>query len=309
MSAQTGYFNLMQTLMNPATMTAWQEVAPLMTELMRPPDRLPFNKVCSGERRITWNEFSFAEARAIRAALGGTVNDVALTVLSGAVAKYVRMAGMPTAGRFCRFMCPVNVRREDQRGRLGNQVSALLVNVPLDIEDAGARLKAITKRTEALKNSRLADILSTMTAWAGAIPAPVQAMVGALPFVQFGAPVFNMVCTNVPGPQIPLYAVGNQMMTYYPHVPVGNDLGMGCAIQSYNQKLYFGITSDAAAAPDAVHMRTFLDESFRELLRAAGLPESSDRKVPTPPRPVRARKKPHSEPKSAQAKGMAAVEG
>ncbi len=289
MSAQTGYFNLMQTLMNPATMTAWQDVAPLMSELMRPPDRLPFNKICSGERRITWNEFSFADARAIRGALGGTVNDVALTILSGAVAKYTRMSGMSTAGKFCRFMCPVNVRKEDQRGRLGNQVSALLVNVPLDIDDAGARLKTVTRRTEALKNSRLADILSTMTAWAGTLPAPVQAMVAALPFVQFAAPVFNMVCTNVPGPQIPLYAVGQQMLTMYPHVPVGNDLGIGCAIQSYNQKLFFGITSDAGAAPDAVRMREFLDESFRELCRAAGLPEK--REARPAPKAVRAKKK------------------
>ena len=117
----------------------------------------------------------------------------------------------------------------------------------------------------------------------------MQAMVAALPFVQFAAPVFNMVCTNVPGPQIPLYAVGQQMMTMYPHVPVGNDLGMGCAIQSYNQKLYFGITSDAAAAPDAAHMREFLSDSFRELLRAAGLPEQPEARPA--PRPVRAKKK------------------
>ncbi len=288
-SAQTGYVTLMQTLMNPTTMTAWQEVAPLMQELMRPPDRLPFNKVCSGERRITWNEFSFSDARAIRGALGGTVNDVALTVLAGAVAKYTRMHGIDTNGKFCRFMCPVNVRRDDQRARLGNQVSALMVNVPLDIDDAGVRLKAVTKRTEALKSSRLSDILASMTQWAGTLPAPMQAMVAAMPFVQFAAPIFNMVCTNVPGPQIPLYGIGRQMMTMYPHVPVGNDLGMGCAIQSYNHKLFFGITSDAAAAPDAAHMREFLDESFKELLRAAGL--SENREVRPVPRAVRTKKK------------------
>jgi len=93
----------------------------------------------------------------------------------------------------------------------------------------------------------------------------------ALPFVSLPAPVFNMVSTNVPGPQIPLYATVQEMLHYFPHVPVGNDLGMGCAIQSYNQKITFGITSDVAAAPDAHHMREFLFESFNELRHAAGL--------------------------------------
>jgi diacylglycerol O-acyltransferase / wax synthase len=291
-AAQTSYMNLLQTFLAPQTSTAMQQVAPLLAELAIPPARLPFNKPCSGERRITWNEFAFSEARAIRGALGGTVNDVALTVLSGAVAKYVRKHGFNTSKQFCRFMCPVNVRREEQRGRLGNQVSALLVNVPLDIDDPAARLTEVNRRTETLKNSRLADLLHMMATWAGAIPAPLQAMVAALPFVQFASPIFNMVCTNVPGPQIPLYALGQEMLTYYPHVPCGNDMGMNCAIQSYNHKLAFGITSDAAAAPDAVHMRDFLDESFNELRRAAGLPEvhpETHHKVQ--PRPVRTRKK------------------
>ena len=187
-------------------------------------------------------------------------------------------------------MVPVNVRREDQRSDLGNQVSALMVNVPLDIEDAGERLKTITRRTETLKNARLADLVRVFSTLAGAAPAPIQAMVEALPFVSFGAPMFNMVSTNVPGPMIPLYACGQQMLQYYPHVPIGNDLGMGCAIQSYNQKLTFGITSDRAAAPDAHVMREFLQESFADLHRAAGLAESHH----VAPMPVRKKKSTHA---------------
>lgn len=270
---QSDYANMLQTYASPMTSQAMMQVAPLLAELAMPADRLPFNKPCSGEREITWSEFSFGEARAIRGAIGGTVNDVALTVLTGAVSRYVKMRGEPLAKRFCRYMVPVNVRREDQRSDLGNQVSALMVNVPLDIDDAGERLKAITRRTETLKNARLADLLRVFSTVAGAAPAPLQAMVEALPFVTFGAPIFNMVSTNVPGPMIPLYACGQEMVQYYPHVPVGNDMGMGCAIQSYNQKLTFGITSDRAAAPDAHSMSQFLYESFADLRRAAGLTE------------------------------------
>ncbi|HYL78543.1 MAG TPA: wax ester/triacylglycerol synthase family O-acyltransferase [Bryobacteraceae bacterium] len=282
LTLQSEYLNLLQTLSSVQITKAIGDVAPLLAELAMPADRLPFNRPCSGERRITWSEFSFADARGIRGALGGTVNDVALTVLTGAVSRYVKMRGEPVARRFCRFMVPVNVRRDDQRGDLGNQVSALLVNVPLDVDDPADRLKQVNKRTEALKNAKLADMMRVITNMGGLAPAPLQALVMALPFVSLPAPVFNMVSTNVPGPQIPLYAAGQEMLNYFPHVPVGNDLGMGCAIQSYNQKITFGITSDVAAAPDAHHMRDFLFESFSELRQAAGLPEASRPMKPAP---------------------------
>ena len=297
---QQDFLGLLKNLSSAESLQAITEVAPLLAELAMPADRLPFNRPCSGERRITWREFSFGEARATRAALGGTVNDVALAVLTGAVRRYVKMHGERVAGRFCRFMVPVNVRSEEQRGALGNQVSALLVNVPLDLEDPAQLLHLISKRTETLKNARLADMLRVITNAGGLAPAPLQALVMALPFIPLPAPLFNMVSTNVPGPQIPLYATGLEMLNYYPHVPVGNDMGMGCAIQSYNQKITFGITSDVAAAPDAHHMRDFLYESFAELRQAAGLPETQQTARPAPKR----RKHPaaeHSAPKPAAA--------
>lgn len=226
------------------------------------------------------------------------MNDVALTVLTGAVSRYVKMCGQQVAHRFCRFMVPVNVRREEQRGDLGNQVSALLVNVPLDVDDPAERLKLVSKRTDALKNAKLADMMRLITNAGGLAPAPLQALVMALPFVPLPAPVFNMVSTNVPGPQIPLYATGQEMLNYFPHVPVGNDMGMNCAIQSYNQKITFGITSDYAAAPDAHHMRDFLFESFNELRLAAGLADIVPHIVPTP---QKRKRKVEVQPEVAQA--------
>ena len=279
---QQDYLSLLKSMSSAESVQAIADVAPLLAELSMPADRLPFNKPCSGERRITWKEFSFADARGIRAALGGTVNDVALTVLTGAVSRYVKMCGQHVARRSCRFMVPVNVRREDQRGDLGNQVSALLVNVPLDIDDPAERLKLVTRRTETLKNAKLADMLRVVTNAGGLAPAPLQALVMALPFITLPAPVFNMVSTNVPGPQIPLYAGGQEMLHYFGHVPVGNDLGMNCAIQTYNQRMVFGITSDYAAAPEAHHMREFLYESFDELRRAAGFEGAPQHVTPAP---------------------------
>ena len=84
-------------------------------------------------------------------------------------------------------------------------------------------------------------------------------------------PPFNLVCTNVPGPQFPLYALGHQMLTYHPYVPIGSEMGVGIAMQSYNQKLYFGLTGDVDAAPDLDRLKKFMDDSFAALRKAAGV--------------------------------------
>jgi WS/DGAT/MGAT family acyltransferase len=232
---------------------------------------LPFNRSCSGDRKLVWSTFSFAEARAIRAALGGTVHDVVLTVLSGAVSRYVEMHGQQTIGRNLRVMVPVSLRREDQRGALGNLVSMLPVEIPLDLSDPLKRFQHITSKTATMKNARVAEGLNLFSALMGILPASVQSLVGAMANTPF--PAFNMVSTNVPGPQVPLYAMGKRMIAYYPYVPVGYAVGCGCAIMSYDQKLYFGLTSDTEAMPDVESLKEFLDESFVELRKAAGVGE------------------------------------
>jgi hypothetical protein len=95
------------------------------------------------------------------------------------------------------------------------------------------------------------------------MPAPMQATLGALAELPF--PPFNMVATNVPGPQIPLYMCGVKMLKYYPYVPVGYRLGLGCAILSYNQTLYFGLSSDAKAMSDVEKFNDILEEVFADL--------------------------------------------
>jgi diacylglycerol O-acyltransferase len=272
MEFQNGLLNLTQALTQEQTREAAQEMAGILPGLAAPPAMLPFNKACSGERKLVWSEFSFAEARAIRAAAGGTVNDVVLTVLSGAVSRYVEAHGQKIEGRAVRVMVPVSMRQEDKRGALGNLVSMLPVEIPLDMKDPLERFRFVNQKTVAMKSARVAEGISTMTALMGILPAPVQALVGAIATTPI--PAFNMVSTNVPGPQVPLYASGKRMVAYYPHVPVGYAVGVGCAIMSYDQKLYFGLTSDVRAMPDVERLKQFLDESFLELRTAAGVPET-----------------------------------
>ena len=271
MEFQTGLLNLTQSLTSEQTRGAMPGMSQLLPALAAPAPLLPFNRPCSGERKLVWSTFSFAEARAIRAALEGTVNDVVLTVLAGAVARYVEMHGQQTAGRNLRVMVPVSLRREEQRGALGNLVSMLPVEIPLDLSDPLTRFRHINSKTVAMKNARVAEGLNLFTALMGILPASVQALVGAMATTPL--PAFNMVSTNVPGPQVPLYAMGKRMIAYYPYVPVGYAVGCGCAIMSYDQNLYFGLTSDVQAMPDVERLKEFLEASFVELRKAAGVDE------------------------------------
>jgi WS/DGAT/MGAT family acyltransferase len=249
------------------TLQALNETVP---DLALPLRRLPWNRTGSRRRKLVGTEFSFAEARAIRSALGGTVNDVVLAALGGAVARYCQRHGVAVRGRSMRVMVPVNVRSERDSGALGNLVSLLPVSVPLDIDDPARRLRAIHGTTRILKAAKVAEGLHQMATLWGSVPAPIQAAFGAIGAMS-PAPVFNMVCTNVPGPQIRLFALEHPVIAYYPSVPVGFQMGVGCAIYSYDQRLFIGLTADAAACPDVEVMLAALEEAFHELRDAAGV--------------------------------------
>lgn len=270
--AQKALLDISQSLFDQRVWNSALALPQLLAELLYPVERLPFNRVCSGQRLMSWTEHSFAEVHAIRDAAGSKINDVALTVLVGALSRYAQFHGEGVKRRFARIMMPVNVRREDQYGKLGNRVSVIPMNLPMDVADPMERLRVVTRRTEIMKTARVADWISLGGAWLGAMPAAAQVIAGAIPYYAGPAPIFNMVCTNVPGPQYPLYVAGRKILTYYPHVPIGVDMGMGSAIQSYNGRMYFGFTADAAAGPDVERLREFVDESFAELRKAAGVP-------------------------------------
>jgi WS/DGAT/MGAT family acyltransferase len=249
------------------TLQALNETVP---DLALPLRRLPWNRSGSRRRKLVGTDFSFAEARAIRGALGGTVNDVVLAALGGGVADYCRRHGVATSGRSMRVMVPVNVRPERDSGSLGNLVSLLPVNVPLDIDDPARRLRAIHGTTRILKAAKVAEGLHQMATLWGAVPAPIQAAFGAVGAMA-PAPVFNLVCTNVPGPQIRLYALEHPVIAYYPSVPVGFQMGLGCAIYSYDQRLFIGLTADPAACPDVELVLECVEQAFHQLRDAAGV--------------------------------------
>jgi diacylglycerol O-acyltransferase len=247
-----------------------QALTDTMPDLALPLRRLPFNRPGSRERKLVGTEFSFAEARAIRGALGGTVNDVVLAALAGGISRYCRRHGMNVTRRSMRIMVPVNLRSSAEASALGNQVSLLPVSVPLDVDDPGRRLRVIHGTTRILKAAKVAEGLHQMANLWGTVPAPIQAAFGAVGALA-PAPVFNMVCTNVPGPQIRLYALEHPVIAYYPSVPVGYQMGLGCAIYSYDQRLFIGLTADVVACPDVEVALSCVEEALAELREAAGI--------------------------------------
>jgi WS/DGAT/MGAT family acyltransferase len=240
--------------------------------LQVPVVRAPFNKPLSTGRKVAFSEYSFQEIRQIRQAAGGTVNDVVLTVLGGGMAKYLEMHSQTTAGRSIRVLTPVNVRKDDERGALGNRVSMLLIEVPVGMPDPLERLDTIRKRTEALKRRHVADGIESMGSGINATPPALQALLGRLPTPP--NTFANMVCTNVPGPMIPLYTLGHRLQAHYPMIPLGWEMGISLGVTSYDQKLYFGFMADAEAGSDVGRLKEFSDQAYVELRSAAGVDKS-----------------------------------
>lgn len=263
MEMQGGMLYLASSLADPKTAEKLPHMAGVLPAVSTPAPPLPFNGTCSGERRLAWSEFSFTDARLIKNVLNGSVNDVVLTVLSEAVSRYAKEHGVDVQDRIVRFMVPASLRQKNQRGALGNLISILPVEIPLDIEDLTKRFEYVNKKMGLMKQTKLAEGLLTVGAMYSVLPAPLQSVIGQL--ADTPVPPFNMVATNVPGPQIPLYLVGKKMLKHYPYVPVGYGLGLGCAIFSYNRDLYFGLSSDANAMDDVDKFKEILDETFADL--------------------------------------------
>lgn len=235
-----------------------------------PAKKTPFNRPFSGERSITGLAAALDEVNRIRKVTGGTVNDVALAVLGGAVARYLEGHGEDVSQRIVRIFTPVNVRHTDEKDKLGNRFSMLLVEVPVGVKDPINRLQLISEKTAKLKKEHVSEGTERISNAVFAMPAPVsKALIdaGALPLDQMG----NMVCTNVPGPRFPLYSIGHKMLSMYPIVPIAWEMGIGCAILSYDGTIYLALNADAGAAPDAQLLNDYLVESYLELRQAAGV--------------------------------------
>jgi diacylglycerol O-acyltransferase len=231
-----------------------------------PPPRTPFNAPLSPRRQFAWAAFPFSEIRTIRASLGGTINDIVLAVVAGALGRYLRAHAYPTDGVVLWAICPVSLRRPDERGALGNRVSVMVVPLYVGMTDPVARLAAERQVVARLKEQDQAGAFYAMTEMGNAIPPAWQALAA-----QVDPPVtmIHTASSNIPGPQIPLYLAGHKLLRWAGLAPLGSTMGLFNGIVSYNQTLTISATVDPALVPDVWSYVELLKESFAEL-RDAG---------------------------------------
>jgi WS/DGAT/MGAT family acyltransferase len=236
--------------------------------MLRPMPQTPWNKPVSGELDYAWVELSWSETRAIKGALGGTVNDLVLAILSGGLGRYLRAKGFRADGVELRAMCPVSMRLSEERGQLGNIVSALTVPLFVGIEDPLERLRAEREAMGKLKEARAAEAMHGLTRWSTLVPPAWQAFA-----MQFAVPqpLYNTVSTNVPGPQIPLYIAGRRLLAFLPLGIVSNNLGLFVSILSYDRSMTFGLLVDPKQIPDPDVLADCVRASYAELRDAAGV--------------------------------------
>ena len=246
------------------------EFSRLFPEITALTQRLRFNVLYRGPQKFAWADIPLTEVKAIRQVCGASVNDVILALVTATVRRYLELHGDRVKGRLLRMMVPVNLRANDDPGELGNRITILPVTVPLDVRNPRRLVSAVHKRTEFLKHSHAAELVSLAGGLIGMFPNAMQAIVGPM-VSQVPFTPFNMVCTNVPGPQYPLYVLGHKMVRCYPYVPVGGEMAVNCAILSYDGTIYFGFSGDVHAAPDLRRLEEFLKLSFEELRDASAV--------------------------------------
>jgi len=231
--------------------------------------RSPFTKAkTSGDRQGVWVEFPLTDVRTIRSAFGGSINDVAFAVIAGGMGRYMRAHSYPTEGVMLRTLCPVSLRQEDERGMLGNIISMVAPPLYVGIDDPARRIAAGREGMEQIKRDNYAGILDEIMTLADRVPPAVQRFSVPLT-VNTIAPRLGVICSNVPGPQIPLYFAGRKLLRISGIAPMPTDVPIFNVILSYDQRLVLTPTVDPKCIPDPWFYVECLKESFAEVLAAA----------------------------------------
>jgi diacylglycerol O-acyltransferase len=231
----------------------------------------PLNVDIGPHRRYTWVDADLVRFKAIKDSLGGTLNDVVLAAVSLALGRWLRAHDHPTEGLVLKAMVPVSVRADvnDRKAHppaLGNRVAAMWAPLPVGIEDPAACYEQIRVAMDDLKHSGQAVGAQVLTNLAGFAPPTILSQAARL---QARQRYFNLVVTNVPGPQFPLYLLGRRLRSLYPVVPLARRQALGIAVMSYNGHLGFGLLGDYDSLPDLDAIAQELERAIRRLYRAA----------------------------------------
>ena len=229
-------------------------------------DETPLNGSNGPHRSFDWLTVDLADMKALRRGLDCTINDVVLTIVTGAVRAYLLQRGVNPQQIDFRVSTPVSMRKETEQGALGNRVSSWILSLPIEEEDPRDQLRSIHETTRELKDSRQAlgvEMMMQVAEWTPSILLSLGAQAISGPI--------NSIVTNVPGPQFPLYLQGAKLEAIYPQVPLLGGLGVGIALMSYNGRVCWGFNADPDIVADIAVFTQLVSESMERVAEAAGV--------------------------------------
>jgi diacylglycerol O-acyltransferase len=240
---------------------------------LNPAPSTPLNVPIGPHRRIRWVAAQLDDFKRVKNGLGGTVNDVVLAVVAGALRRWLQSRGVRTEGLELRALVPVSIRTEDEHDTQGNRIAAMRGPLPVYVEDPVERLRIVSEAMTGLKESKQALGAEVIAGLTGFAPPTILAQASRL---NFSTRLFNVIVTNVPGPQFPLYMHGRELQELVPLAFLPEDHALAIAIMSYNGQAYYGLVADYDAMPDLEYVAEAIEESLAELLAAA------EAKAPSP---------------------------
>jgi diacylglycerol O-acyltransferase / wax synthase len=245
---------------------ALEGLSEIVTAFADPAPDVPLNQPIGPHRRYVWASSDLSTFKRIKDSLGGTVNDVVLAVVTGAVRNWLHERGVRTEGLELRSLVPVSIRNEDERGDLGNRIALMRGPLPVYIEDPVRRLHTISDAMADLKRSKQALGAEVISRFNDFAPPTLLAQASR---INFSTRLFNLIVTNVPGPQIPLYVLGRELQEVFPVAFLPENHALAVAIMSYNGKVGFGLLADYDSMEDVEALAEGITESLAELEAAA----------------------------------------
>jgi diacylglycerol O-acyltransferase / wax synthase len=251
-------------------------VAQALDAALRLPGPTDLNRPIGPHRRVEWQSLELDSVKRVKERLGGTVNDVVLATVTGALHRFLGTRASWPVKLDYRVVIPVNMRSGDDDATVANHVSALFVSLPVAERDPRRRYERIRVETDRLKHSRAAQGIDWLTRLADQLAAPWVTRLGVR--LATSLRPYNLIVTNVPGPPFPLYVLGARLREIYPHLPLFDHQGLGVAVLSYDGRLGFGLIADREVVPDLAGLAKAIPASFAELSKLANRPPRKTRR-------------------------------
>jgi diacylglycerol O-acyltransferase / wax synthase len=226
---------------------ALEGVTDVAGALANPAPSVPLNTRIGSHRRFVWQRARLDDFKEIKRELGGTVNDVVLSVVSGALRSWLQTRGVSTDSLELRALVPISIRAADHQGELGNQIAAMRGPLPVSYEDPVARLEAVCDGMHHVKSSKQAVGAEVISRFNDFAPPTLLAQASRL---NFSTRLFNLIVTNIPGPQFPLYLLGRRLLDIFPIAFLPQDHALAIAIMSYDGGINFGLLADHDSMDD-----------------------------------------------------------